>query len=258
MSSKRPFGWKRIPGVYLAAAFVLLGFVLPKLWPGYGLVVGVDGIREPANDYYWLEIRIAESGFLNLAAIRENTWEGSHGHNSFKGYWIPGLLLSILPALIAIVLIAVRLGWPRWFQHAKGKCLVFMTALTAAWLGILVNAAWWWARHVAYEHGNTAGVVFAMALGTALGFALLVNLKGRTQPLPRLWAYWFRMCSMWMLAYLAWVGLALWVQGTLPFLGFVCSVGGALILAISAQQNISGPAKKVWERMVKSEVEMKG
>ncbi len=211
----------------LAVALAMIGWVLPTAWPGHGVLLGFDEIRDP-HWYYSIGYMI-EAGWFSQAYVFEDTWEGGRGHT---GPYYPWRLGRAIPLIFvtSVVLLTTRLP--------VGLPLTILWALAG---GLL--AGWGIATHFAAPFPVRSAVLLLVYAAYGLGVRLVSRRlsamgKGRRSRIRAILALVFYP------AWLVTLGATMLVP---PFLGAIAYLSSLGILLHHSWKD-SGSARRIDSR----------
>lgn len=199
---------------YDATILILLvgGWILPSMWPGYGVGFGSTAQWNP--DHYWNYIWIGETGFFSGGVIVEDTLEEGHGHTWPVGPCIPAYVLSLWVPLSAAAIL----------YYAPSRR--FIKALWAAIrIGLVVVAAYTF--YIAWRFPWESLFLVAVFVGYS-AYLFSVRKRSREQGEMRTT---YALAARAPLFYPLWVLALALIQGVVPFVGWALTAAGCVMLA---------------------------
>ncbi len=211
----------------LAVALAILGWVLPTAWPGHGVLLGFNEVRDP--DWYYSIGYMIEAGWFSQAYVFEDTWEGGHGHT---GPYFPWRLGRAIPLIFVASVVLLTTGLP------VGVPLTIFWALAGGML-----AGWGVATHFAAPVPVRSMVLLLVYIAYGFGVRFVTRRlppmgKGRRSRIRALLALGFY--PTWLVA----LGATMLVP---PFFGAIAYLSSLAILLHHSWKD-SGSARRIDSR----------
>lgn len=205
----------------IIAILFIAGWVLPSVQTGYGIAFGATGYL---NDYsYRVHIFLGECGWFSSGVRLERTLEAAgHGHAWPVGPWYSGYALTFGVALSGVI----ACYWPK-----KHRLVILSWRIIRPLLVIMVYYAF-----VGY-YSRWRLILLGVAYAGYFLFGVFQRRRIKRVAEPTASR---QLIGLIVLFYPIWVLALCIVQSTIPFIGWVCTLVGCLLLLTYPSESVCG------------------